>query len=54
MSETIDEAQAAVEAEDVDVVAVITLARFTLGFGLGAVFVVGINRARGSGALFQK
>ena len=54
MSETIDEAQAFVEAEDVDVVAIVTLARFALGFGLGATFVVGINRVRCKGAPFQK
>ena len=52
MSETMDEVHAADE-EDGDVVAIVTLTLLALGFGLGAAFVVGINRARGNGALFQ-
>ena len=53
MSETIDVAHAVDEEEDEDVVAIVTLTLFALGFGLGAAFVVCINRARGNGALFQ-
>ena len=53
MSETMDAAHAVAEEEDVDVVAIVTLALFALGFGLGAAFVVGINRARGNGAPLQ-
>ena len=53
MSETMDVAHAVDEEEDEDVVAIVTLTLFALGFGLGAAFVVGINRARGNGALFQ-
>ena len=53
MSETMDVAHAVDEEEDEDVVAIVTLTLFALGFGLGAAFVVGINRARGNGALLQ-
>ena len=53
MSETMDVAHAVDEEEDEDVVAIVTLALFALGFGLGAAFVVCINRARGNGAPLQ-
>ena len=52
-SETMDVAHAVDEEKDEDVVAIVTLALFALGFGLGGAFVVCINRARGNGALFQ-
>ena len=53
MSETMDVAHAVDEEEDGDVVAIVTLTLLALGFGLGAAFVVGINRARGSVAPLQ-
>ncbi len=53
MSETIEDTHAFDDEDGVAVVATTTLAGFALGFGLGATFVVGINRGRGSGALFQ-
>ena len=52
-SETMDVAHAVDEEEDGDVVAIVTLTLLALGFGLGAVFVVGANRARGNVAPLQ-
>ena len=53
MSETMLEVHAVDEEEDGDVVAIVTLTLLALGFGLGAVFVVGTNRARGNVAPLQ-
>ena len=54
MSEAIEDTHAFDDEDGVDVVAAMTLAGVALGFGLGAIFVVGINRGLCSGAPFQK
>ncbi len=47
------EVHAVDEEEDGDVVAIVALKLLALGFGLGAVLVVGTNRARGNVAPLQ-
>ncbi len=53
MSETMLEVHAVDEEEDGVVAAIVTLTLLALGFGLGAVLVVGTNRARGNVAPLQ-